>query len=213
MQIWHLLFTFAAAKVTIASPTGKATQGEADAAIIDAIIAKYNLTDNAMASPSEPKLSKRATKCYSDDWRWDEEYNYALDRAGRWCSGNGGAERKMFPHLGLLKNNEVDKAKLIKCTKLAWAAITTDQINALIDSLPRRLEACIRTRGQVKRGCYNLNDVKRVNFQIQNRRSRDIDLSSGLCFRFLSAIIHECNSGVENGNREWWWQTTFALAI
>ncbi|EXL65379.1 hypothetical protein FOPG_18390 [Fusarium oxysporum f. sp. conglutinans race 2 54008] len=96
MQIWHLLFTFAAAKVTIASPTGKATQGEADAAIIDAIIAKYNLTDNAMASPSEPKLSKRATKCYSDDWRWDEEYNYALDRAGRWCSGNGGAERIYF---------------------------------------------------------------------------------------------------------------------
>jgi hypothetical protein len=53
----------------------------------------------------------------------------------------------MFPHLNLLKNNEIDDEELIKCIKLAWAAITTDQINALIDSLPRRLEACIRARG------------------------------------------------------------------
>ncbi|KPA35671.1 transposase [Fusarium langsethiae] len=55
--------------------------------------------------------------------------------------------RKMFPHLNLLKNNEVDKAKLIECIKLAWAAITSEQINRLIDSLPRRLDACIRARG------------------------------------------------------------------
>jgi hypothetical protein len=56
--------------------------------------------------------------------------------------------RKMFPRLDLLKNNEVDRAKLIECIKLAWAAaITTDQINRLIDSLPRRLDACIRARG------------------------------------------------------------------
>jgi hypothetical protein len=55
--------------------------------------------------------------------------------------------RKMFPHLDLLKNNKVDTAKLIKCIKLAWAAITIDQINALIDSLPRRLDACIRAQG------------------------------------------------------------------
>jgi hypothetical protein len=42
----------------------------------------------------------------------------------------------MFPQLDPLKNNEVDRAKLIKCIKLAWAAITTDQINALIDHYP-----------------------------------------------------------------------------
>jgi len=55
--------------------------------------------------------------------------------------------RKMFPHLDLLKNNEVDRAKLIKYIKLAWAAITPEQINGLIDLLPRRLDACIRARG------------------------------------------------------------------
>lgn len=55
--------------------------------------------------------------------------------------------RKMFPRLDLLRNNEVDRAKLIECIKLAWAAITPEQINRLIDSLPRRLNACIRARG------------------------------------------------------------------
>ncbi|KAJ3535626.1 hypothetical protein NM208_g6575 [Fusarium decemcellulare] len=93
MQFWHLLLTLAAVKATIASPTGSAIQGEADAAAdIDAIIiAKYGLTDDGEASPAEFGLSKRARKCYSDDWRWDTEKNYALDRAGRWCSGNGGS--------------------------------------------------------------------------------------------------------------------------
>ncbi|KAH7247337.1 uncharacterized protein BKA55DRAFT_571487 [Fusarium redolens] len=46
-----------------------------------------------------------------------------------------------------MKNNEFNKSELIRCVKLAWAAITTDQINALIDSLPHRIDACIRTRG------------------------------------------------------------------
>jgi hypothetical protein len=55
--------------------------------------------------------------------------------------------RKMFPRLDLLKNNEVDRAKLTKCIKLAWEAITEDQINTLIDSLPRRLDSCIRAQG------------------------------------------------------------------
>jgi hypothetical protein len=55
--------------------------------------------------------------------------------------------RKMFPQLDLLKNNNLDKSKLIKYIKLAWAAITVEQINALIDSLPRRLDSCIRARG------------------------------------------------------------------
>ncbi|KAG7404524.1 Transposable element Tc1 transposase [Fusarium oxysporum f. sp. raphani] len=55
--------------------------------------------------------------------------------------------RKMFPQIELLKNNEVDRAKLIKCIKLAWAGITPEQINVLINSLPRRLDACIRAKG------------------------------------------------------------------
>jgi hypothetical protein len=55
--------------------------------------------------------------------------------------------RKMFPHIELMKKNESNITELIKCIKLAWAAITTDEINALIDSLPRRIAACIRARG------------------------------------------------------------------
>jgi hypothetical protein len=53
----------------------------------------------------------------------------------------------MLLHLEIIKNNEVNRQKLIKCIKLARAAITTDQINTLIDSLPRWIDACIRARG------------------------------------------------------------------
>jgi hypothetical protein len=55
--------------------------------------------------------------------------------------------RKMFLHLELMKNNEFNRAELIRCIKLTWAAITTDQLKALIDSLPRRIDAYIRARG------------------------------------------------------------------
>jgi hypothetical protein len=51
--------------------------------------------------------------------------------------------RKIFPDLEHLKKNETNIAKLIKCIKLAWAAITTEEITNLIGSLPRSLEACI----------------------------------------------------------------------
>jgi hypothetical protein len=46
-----------------------------------------------------------------------------------------------------LKNNEVDRAKLAECIKMAWEAITVEQINKLINSLPDRLDACIRAKG------------------------------------------------------------------
>jgi transposase len=55
--------------------------------------------------------------------------------------------RKLFPHLEHLKKNETNIVELIKCIKLAWAAITTEEINNLINSLPRRVEACIRAQG------------------------------------------------------------------
>ncbi|KAF4457933.1 hypothetical protein F53441_286 [Fusarium austroafricanum] len=86
MQISHLILTFVAATATVASPTGSTTQGD-----VDPVIAKYGLTDDVTDSTAEAKLSKRAEKCYKDDWRWDTEKDYALDRAGRWCSGNGGS--------------------------------------------------------------------------------------------------------------------------
>jgi hypothetical protein len=55
--------------------------------------------------------------------------------------------RKIFPHIELMKKNDVHTAELIKCIKEAWAAITTKEINNLIDSVPRRIAACIRVRG------------------------------------------------------------------
>jgi RNA:NAD 2'-phosphotransferase (TPT1/KptA family) len=53
----------------------------------------------------------------------------------------------MFPHLEHLKENETNITELIKCIKLAWVAITTEEINTLINSLPRMIEACIRAQG------------------------------------------------------------------
>jgi hypothetical protein len=52
----------------------------------------------------------------------------------------------MFLYVELLKRNGVNIAELVKCIKLAWAAITTDEINTLIDSLPYGFKACIRAR-------------------------------------------------------------------
>jgi hypothetical protein len=52
----------------------------------------------------------------------------------------------MYPYIVLMKKNDIHTAELIKCIELAWAAITTEEINNLIDSLPRQIEACIRVR-------------------------------------------------------------------
>ncbi|RSL90440.1 hypothetical protein CDV31_015675 [Fusarium ambrosium] len=54
--------------------------------------------------------------------------------------------RKMFPHLEHLKSGKVDKEELERCIKAAWDAITLDEINSLIDSLPRPNEAVIRAK-------------------------------------------------------------------
>jgi hypothetical protein len=52
----------------------------------------------------------------------------------------------MYPYIVLMKKNDIHTAELIKCIKSAWAAITTEEINNLIDSLPCQIEACIRIR-------------------------------------------------------------------
>jgi hypothetical protein len=55
--------------------------------------------------------------------------------------------KQIFPHIELIKRNEINIAELSRCIKLAWAAITTEEINNLIDSLPRRIDACLRAQG------------------------------------------------------------------
>lgn len=55
--------------------------------------------------------------------------------------------RKMFPHLQDLKDNRASREELIRCIKLAWAAIPPSLIRKLVESLPRRLEAVRLARG------------------------------------------------------------------
>lgn len=55
--------------------------------------------------------------------------------------------RRRFPHLRDLKDNEEDRAEFQRCVEDAWRAIPQAQIVACIDSLERRLQACIRARG------------------------------------------------------------------
>ncbi len=55
--------------------------------------------------------------------------------------------RTMFPHLSDLRNNQADREEFNRCVQLAWAAIRPDQISRLVNSMERRLRACIRARG------------------------------------------------------------------
>jgi hypothetical protein len=50
------------------------------------------------------------------------------------------------PHIEHMKKNESNIAELFECIKLVWAAITIEEINNLVKSLPRRIEACIHAR-------------------------------------------------------------------
>jgi hypothetical protein len=47
----------------------------------------------------------------------------------------------MFPELFILRKNNADIAEFTECLQKAWAAITQDEIRAIIESLPRRLRA------------------------------------------------------------------------
>lgn len=55
--------------------------------------------------------------------------------------------RSMFPNLRDLKRNQVSIEEFERCVQLAWAAIPQEKIRKCIDSLDKRLHACIRARG------------------------------------------------------------------
>ena len=54
---------------------------------------------------------------------------------------------ELFPGLYFLTNNKASIEKLKEYLKIAWNSIPRDLIRRLIESLPRRLAAVIRTRG------------------------------------------------------------------
>lgn len=54
---------------------------------------------------------------------------------------------KMFPHLSNLRKNKIDIEEFKECLQKAWAAIDPAFIRALVESVPRRVEACRRAKG------------------------------------------------------------------
>ena len=55
--------------------------------------------------------------------------------------------RRIFPHLKDLKDNEADRAEFQRCVGIAWQGVPQEDILKCLESLGRRLRACIRARG------------------------------------------------------------------
>ena len=53
----------------------------------------------------------------------------------------------MYPQLCTLQRNKLDIAEFKDCLQKAWNSIEQDKIRVLIESMPRRLAACISARG------------------------------------------------------------------
>lgn len=53
---------------------------------------------------------------------------------------------KMFPHLSGLRRNKANIEEFKECLHKVWVAIDQDFIRALIESVPRRVEACCWAR-------------------------------------------------------------------
>jgi len=55
--------------------------------------------------------------------------------------------RRLFPYIANLRNNEADRAELLRCIRASWDALPQDRIQRLIEGMERRLRAVIRARG------------------------------------------------------------------
>ena len=55
--------------------------------------------------------------------------------------------KQLYPDIWLLKKNQVDVAEFTRCLQACWWAISQDEIDRLIDSMPRRLAAVKKARG------------------------------------------------------------------
>ena len=166
MQLSHVFLVLSAAAATIATPVASPEQQAVEMTeqqLFESIAAKYNID---LSEPDEIEvrdvgLESRALNCYGRGPTWSPDSNNALDRAGRWCSGNGGSGHFRA--------------------------------------------------GQLKGGCYNVNNNKYWAFHVQNNQDREISLSSGACFRFLRGVINSCSRGGTNDNGPWNWRYVFSL--
>ena len=55
--------------------------------------------------------------------------------------------RKMFPYLGDLNDNAVDRAEFRRCIQAAWKALDQSKIRSIVQSMPARVRAVQRARG------------------------------------------------------------------
>ena len=84
MQIANILLALSAAAASLATPVDNAEQAD-----FEAIAAKYNIE---LTETGDSDFTTSAVHCYGGGPSWGGDKSYALDRAGRWCSGNGGAQ-------------------------------------------------------------------------------------------------------------------------
>ncbi|KAJ3536940.1 hypothetical protein NM208_g6514 [Fusarium decemcellulare] len=87
MQISHILVVLSATAASLATPIVDAEQAE-----FEAIAAKYDIELTGAGASGFAIMSRSGENCYENGENWGNKRDYALDRAGRWCSGNGGAE-------------------------------------------------------------------------------------------------------------------------
>ncbi|KAF5003205.1 hypothetical protein FDECE_10223 [Fusarium decemcellulare] len=85
MQISHVLLVLSATAASLATPIVDAEQTE-----FEAIAAKYDIELTGAGTSDFTIMS--GENCYDRGETWGNKRDYALDRAGRWCSGNGGAK-------------------------------------------------------------------------------------------------------------------------
>ncbi|OBS26093.1 hypothetical protein FPOA_00037 [Fusarium poae] len=82
MQITNLLTILSAVAVTIASPVSDPSKHDVAA----------DGFDFGNASENTANLMKRQNRyCYQGGVKFGDNTDWAIDRAGRWCSGSGGA--------------------------------------------------------------------------------------------------------------------------
>ncbi|KAJ9419596.1 hypothetical protein FOXG_07092 [Fusarium oxysporum f. sp. lycopersici 4287] len=135
MQISYVLPILSATAASLATPVENAKQAE-----FEAIAAKYDIELTEAGASNFTAVA--AVNCYSSGETWGSKRDYALDRAGRWCSGNGGAE---FYRKGQNKNG---------CYNLESKKKVNFQIQNLQDrDISLSSEACFRFLRGVINAC------------------------------------------------------------
>ena len=57
------------------------------------------------------------------------------------------AKAELFPDIDTLKDNEADIAELKRRMQVAWREVKNSLVLRLVESVPRRIEACRKAKG------------------------------------------------------------------